>query len=147
MMLKVLVADEKPDALQAFSKAVSPAVSLEPFTKGGPQRWPEILKTQPIIGSDKEAFAIDMLTHPASNPWNCQMRLTGFDFHADGGRASVCTWDGDVWLVDGQFGGKELAWQRIASGLFQPLGLKIARKGLRLLPRPNRDPARPQRRW
>lgn len=124
MMLKVLVADEKPDALQAFSKTVSPAVSLEPFTKGGPKRWPEILKTQPVIGGDTQAFAIDVLTHPASNPWNCQMRLTGFDFHADGHRAAVCTWDGDVWLVDG-LGGKELAWQRIASGLFQPLGLKI----------------------
>lgn len=124
IMLKVLVADEKPDALQAFSKIVSPAVSLEPFTKGGPKRWPEILKTQPVIGSDTEAFAIDVLTHPASNPWNCQMRLTGFDFYADGRRAAVCTWDGDVWLVDG-IGGKELAWQRIASGLFQPLGLKI----------------------
>lgn len=124
MMLKVLVADEKPDALQAFSKTVAPAVSLEPFTKGGPKRWPEILKTQPVIGSDKEAFAIDVLTHPASNPWNCQMRFTGFDFHADERRAAVCTWDGDVWLVDG-IGGKELRWQRIASGLFQPLGLKI----------------------
>lgn len=123
-MLKVLVADEKPDALQAFAKTIAPAASLEPFTKGGPRRWPEILKTQPVIGGDTQAFAIDVLTHPASNPWNCQMRLTGFDFHADGHRASVCTWDGDVWLVDG-LGGKELAWQRIASGLFQPGGLKI----------------------
>ena len=124
LMLKVLLADEKPDTLQAFAKTVAPAASLEPFTKGGPKRWPEILKTQPIIGGDGQAFAIDVLTHPASNPWNCQMRLTGFDFHADGRRAAVCTWDGDVWLVDG-IGGKELAWQRIASGLFQPLGLKI----------------------
>ena len=39
---------------------------------------------------------------------------------------AVCTWDGDVWLVGGidkpEAG---LTWQRIASGLFQPLGLKI----------------------
>jgi putative heme-binding domain-containing protein len=122
--LKVLLSDEKADTLRAFARSASPAGSLEPFAKGGPKRWPEILKTQPIIGNDGQAFAIDVLTHPASNPWHCQMRLTGFDFHADGHRAAVCTWDGDVWLVDG-IGGKELAWQRIASGLFQPLGLKI----------------------
>ncbi len=124
LSLKVLLAEEKSDAFRAFAKTVAPAASLEPFTRGGPKRWPEILKTQAVIGSDKDAFALDVLTHPASNPWNCQMRLTGFDFYADGQRAAVCTWDGDVWLVDG-LGGKELAWQRIASGLFQPLGLKI----------------------
>ena len=40
-----------------------------------------------------------------------------------------------------------LTWQRIASGLFQPLGLKVVDgPDLRLLPRPDRAPARPQRR-
>jgi hypothetical protein len=82
VMLKVLLSDDNRDALQVFAKFVSPAASLEPFTNGGPKRWPEILKTQSIIGGDGQAFAIDVLTHPASNPWNCQMRLTGFDFHA-----------------------------------------------------------------
>jgi hypothetical protein len=82
VMLKVLLSDDNRDALQVFAKLVSPAASLEPFTNGGPKRWPEILKTQSIIGGDGQAFAIDVLTHPASNPWNCQMRLTGFDFHA-----------------------------------------------------------------
>ena len=40
-----------------------------------------------------------------------------------------------------------LTWQRIASGLFQPLGLKIVDgPDLRRLPRPDRLPPRPQRR-
>ena len=56
------------------------------------------------------------------------MRLTGFDFYADGRRAAACTWDGDVWLVEGiDTPAKGLSWRRIASGLFQPLGLKIVR--------------------
>ena len=102
------------------------AVDLHPFTQGGPQRWPQILKTQGTRGSDDGPFAIDVLTHPANNPWLCQMRLTGFDFFADGKRAAVCSWDGDVWLVDGVDAPEQgLAWQRFASGLFQPLGLKI----------------------
>ena len=53
--------------------------------------------------------------------------VSGFDFFADNpDRAAVCTWMGDVWLVDGVTGDlKELKWRRICSGLFQPLGLKI----------------------
>lgn len=37
---------------------------------------------------------------------------------------AVCSWDGDVWIVDGLLKGDQLSWQRI-SGLYQPLGLKI----------------------
>jgi hypothetical protein len=67
-----------------------------------------------------------MLTHPATNPWFCRVRLTGFDFMPDLKRAAVCSWDGDVWMVTGIDRPDEgLTWQRIASGLFQPLGLKV----------------------
>jgi putative heme-binding domain-containing protein len=129
LALKVLMSEIDRPALQAFAKSATPAASLEPFTKGGPRRWPEILTTQPIVGNDAEAFSVDVLSHPVNNPWNCQMRLTGFDFFVDGRHAAVCTWDGDVWLVGGLDAlHKGLTWQRIASGLFQPLGLKILNK-------------------
>ena len=79
---------------------------------------------------------MDTLTDPVGNPWLAQIRLTGFDFFPDDDRAAVCAWDGDVWLVSGlnqiAANGTEsgtstnqLTWQRIATGLFQPLGLKI----------------------
>ncbi len=125
-LIKVLQSDCELNQLQAFAKTATAAFSLEPFISGGPKRWPDVLKTQPILGQDKKAFEIDVLTHPTSNPWNCQMRLTGLDFYADGKSAAVCTWDGDVWLVEGLASlEKGLTWKRIASGLFQPLGLKI----------------------
>ncbi len=111
------------------------ARDLSELTKGGPPRWPEQLKSQAIIGNDDGPFAVDVLTPPANNPWFCRMRLTGFDFFADGDRAAVSSWDGSVWLVSGlaklpaqNENGEaiaELTWQRIASGLFQPLGVKI----------------------
>ncbi|HEY7313562.1 MAG TPA: DUF6797 domain-containing protein [Gemmataceae bacterium] len=129
LSLKVLLSDGDRDALRALAKTSPPAASLEPFTRGGPRHWPEVLKTQAVVGADDQAFTTDVLTHPTNNPWNCQMRLTGFDFYADGRRAAVCTWDGDVWLVeDSDAPGKGLTWQRIASGLFQPLGLKIVKE-------------------
>jgi putative heme-binding domain-containing protein len=157
------------------ARAVGRPADLEKLTHGGLRRWPEVLTTQPVIGDDAGPFAVDVLTHPANNPWLAQLRLTGFDFFDDGDRAAVCSWDGDVWLVKGLNSlpssqsvrpkpaaarpvpgrtaadlGRDatgrpaiaqskheanlaqaaaqshaLTWQRIASGLFQPLGLKI----------------------
>jgi putative heme-binding domain-containing protein len=124
--LKVLVSDGEAEPLRAFARTLPPAASLEPFTKGGSARWPEALTTRAALGGDGQAFAVDVLALPENNPWNCQMRLTGLDFDADGRSAVVCTWDGDVWRVEGiDDPGKGLRWRRIASGLFQPLGLKV----------------------
>ncbi|MFI5455399.1 MAG: DUF6797 domain-containing protein [Isosphaerales bacterium] len=100
--------------------------NLEELTRGGPSHWPEVLKTAIKPGHNDGPFAVDTFELPENNPWFCQLRLTGFDF-LDGGReAAVCTWDGDVWLVSGiDAPSGELSWKRIASGLFQPLGLKV----------------------
>lgn len=125
-VLKVLHADGDPEVLRSFALKVAHPTPLEPFTHGSPRRWPDLLRTQPILGENTQAFAIDALNHPVNNPWHCQMRFTGLDFYRDGRRAAVCTWDGDVWLVGGiDKPAQGLIWQRIASGLFQPLGLKI----------------------
>ena len=75
----------------------------------------EVLKTQPIIGREDGPFAVDVLTLPDSNPWLCQMRPSGFDFLPDGKSAAVCTWDGDVWLIEGlDQPARGLTWRRIA---------------------------------
>ena len=108
----------------AFAAQVQIA-DLAKLTRGGPRRWPDTVKTQ-VQTVHRDIFTIDELTLPISNPWNCQVRPTGHDFFSDGKRAAVCTWDGDVWILDGIANDDgQLAWQRIASGLFQPLGLKI----------------------
>jgi len=125
-VVKVLMADGEAKALDAHAAASAPPPPIGPLTHGGPRRWPEVLKTGAVIGRDDGPFAADVLTVPDKNPWLCQMRPSGFDFLPDGRRAAVCTWDGDVWLVDGvDDPSRGLAWRRIASGLFQPLGLKV----------------------
>lgn len=110
-------------------------VNLRPFLKGGPRRWTEQLQ-EPVLADQRKStsFAVDVLQHPNANPWQALVRLTGLDFYDDGDRMAVCSWDGDVWLVSGLSKLHEeeglapdtsLTWTRIASGLFQPLGLKI----------------------
>jgi putative heme-binding domain-containing protein len=118
-------ADEIPPLVERMGKDES-GMDLKAFTAGGPPRWPGTLATKAIVGNDDGPLAIDRLTHPATNPWFCRVRLTGFDFMPDNKRVAVCSWDGDVWMVDGIDRPDEaLTWQRIASGLFQPLGLKV----------------------
>ena len=99
---------------------------LDELTKGGPPRWPETVATQGSIGAGEGAFAVDTITAPDKNPWNSWMRFGGFDFFADGKRVAICTWSGDVWIVSGiDEGLQNLTWKRFATGLYQPLGLKI----------------------
>ncbi len=124
--VKVLMAKGDSTLLAEIAKTTPPPRSLKPLTEGGPKRWPEVLKAGVSIGKNDGPFAVDAFALPERNPWNAQLRLTGFDFYPDGKRMAVCSWDGDVWLVSGLdnlSGG--LTWQRIASGLFQPLGLKL----------------------
>lgn len=109
------------------------ARDLTELTGGGPARWPQKLETQALLSADDDPFAADVLTAPETNPWLAQTRFTGLDFFPDG-RIAVCAWDGDVWIVETlpvveaqivSNATQTLRWQRIASGLYQPLGLKI----------------------
>ena len=90
--------------------------------------WAVDLTSQSGSKISGEGVEADTLAFPdaAVNPWHTQWRPGGLDFFADGRRLAVCTWMGDVWIVDGLLdpAGK-LTWRRIAAGLNQPLGLKI----------------------
>jgi putative heme-binding domain-containing protein len=117
---------DQVDATARTEPGDAARVDLEALTRGGPLRWPERLAVQGTLGQEDGPFAVDVLTHPARNPWLAQTRFTGFDFFPDGTRGAVCSWDGDVWMVRGVDQPEQgLTWQRIASGMFQPLGLKI----------------------
>jgi putative heme-binding domain-containing protein len=125
LRLKLLITKPGVD-LTEHARRSPPPEALAPLTRGGPKRWSERLSMPVLLGRDDGPFAVDVLLHPEKNPWHCQLRFTGLDFSPDGKRLAACTWDGDVWLVSGLDRLADgLTWQRIASGLFQPLGLKI----------------------
>ncbi|MFV1996226.1 MAG: hypothetical protein ACC661_12380, partial [Verrucomicrobiales bacterium] len=81
--------------------------------------------TRGNISQQEKAFVIDEVTLPVPNPWKRNVRLSGLDFFKDG-RAAVCTYDGDVWIVDGIDAGLEkVTWRRYATGLHEPMGLVV----------------------
>ena len=111
------------------SEITAQSKDLTEFTRGGPSQWEEVLTAPIKRGNQPGAFQWDHLEVPANNPWHSRLRTSGFDFTPDGKSIIVCCWDGDVWKVDGfnDPDATQTTWRRIASGLFQPLGLKIVK--------------------
>ncbi len=114
-------------SLDALMKANVASPDLAPLTSGGPMQWAETVQTTSVAGKDDGSFVADDFPLPVENPWQSWMRPGGFDFTPDGKAAIVAMWNGDVWRVDGlmQKAPAALTWRRIASGLFQPLGVKF----------------------
>ena len=88
--------------------------------------WKETVTTTGEVSEKKdEAYVVDTIKLPDPNPWGAPMFVGGFDFFPDG-RAAVCTFHGDVFLVSGIDAElKTVTWKRFASGLYHALGLKI----------------------
>lgn len=87
--------------------------------------WKQVLTTTGEVSADDAPYVIDTLTIPFENPWNALFFTSGHDFFSDGS-AAICTAHGDVWVVtgiDSQL--NDLRWKRYATGIYQPLGLKI----------------------
>ncbi|MCA9033573.1 MAG: c-type cytochrome [Planctomycetaceae bacterium] len=103
-------------------------VELAELAKGGAGQWvSQTVTTTGVPGSAGDGYAIDTLTVPfgEKNPFRTPMRLCGIGSLSDG-RIVVSTLIGDVWLVTSSGDDlKEIHWQRIAAGFYQPLGLVV----------------------
>lgn len=110
---------------QALVSASPKAADLEALTHGGKARWSTTVETAGTVGTNAGAYQLDTLGEPVPNPWNTKNYLSAIDFFPDG-RAAVSAFHGDVWIVSGLDDKlNHIRWKRFATGLFQPLGLKI----------------------
>lgn len=100
----------------------------------GAAQWPQWLETQGELGT-QSPFATDRLTIPFDNPYGTLFFITAHDFFSNG-TAAVATMTGEVWLVKGIDEKLEkLRWKRFATGLHQPLGMKVVKNKLYVLGR------------
>ena len=117
---------ERAKHIESLRKNTPKAISLERFTKGGPALYPEAIEVKGKIGSDDETWAVDSIPLPVKNQWHSMIKPGGMDFFSDGDSAAISNWNGDVWIVSGLNGDwKKLKWRRYATGLYEPLGVKI----------------------
>lgn len=127
----VLAWSGRRDQLEAFAAlvraAASPAPDLNRLREPGPRRWGDPIVTrghraEPIA---EEPYVVDTVAVPYANPFGALFFISALDFFADGA-AALGTAHGDVWIVRGLDDGLEhVTWQRFATGLYQPLGLKV----------------------
>ena len=124
---RLFISRVDPASLDTMAKNFAAPLDLTPLTKGAPSEWPQTVTTTSVAGKDDAAFIADDFSLPIENPFQSWMRPGGFDFTPDGKGAIVAMWNGDVWRVDGLMAKAPaaLTWRRIASGLFQPLGVKF----------------------
>ena len=112
-------------AVQAAIGKLTKPKDLSALTKGAKPLFPEPVVTQGTLGTNDAPYVVDDITPPVPNPWNAKTFFGGFDFFPDG-RAAICSFHGDVWVVSGIDDKLDkLTWRRFATGLFQPLGVKV----------------------
>ena len=123
--IKIWMAADADFDLQGMANQSNEAADLSTFTQGGSAHYPEVISSPIIQSDDDAAYVVDVLQLPQDNPWNSRMRPTGIDFLDDGNTAVVSTIDGEVFRVEGITNKTgTLTWRRIATGLYQPLGIK-----------------------
>ena len=99
-------------------------LDLSHLRQPGPTQW-KVQETPVVTGIANGPFVVDELTIPSGNPWNSFLRFSGVDFLSDG-RAVLTSLSGEVWIVKGlEAGFNKLQWSRFATGLNQPLGVKV----------------------
>ncbi|MEO6181631.1 MAG: DUF6797 domain-containing protein [Verrucomicrobiota bacterium] len=124
-----------PKFARLLQKNSSPE-NLQALTQPGEPRWKDTLGTKGTLSpSSTEPYVVDTITVPYENPYKALMFLSGVDFFPNGD-AAVCSIHGDVWRVSGIDDRLDhIKWKRFASGLFQPLGLKIVDGNVHVLGR------------
>lgn len=70
-------------------------------------------------------YTVDNIALPFNNAYNAWIRPTSLGFKKDGS-VILTTYMGDVWMgtgIDSTL--KNISWQRIATGLYEPMGTKV----------------------
>ncbi|HCQ38939.1 MAG TPA: hypothetical protein DIV39_07270 [Verrucomicrobiales bacterium] len=134
-MILTSAATNQSQKIVAAASAIPPAEDLSRFLKGGPPRHPAPLVTKGALSEEKGPYVVDTITPPFDNPDKILFRFGGHDFFSNGDIA-VCSIDGDVWRVSGIDSKLDkISWRRLATGLFQPLGLKVVKDKVHVLGR------------
>ncbi len=108
-------------AVRFMRKGLKPT----PTTVWPSTRWPQHISLPLPKENTGEALNSESIPLPKDNPYKRAVRPSAIDFFNDG-RLALVTFDGDVWVANGLTPtSKTVSWNRFASGLHEPMGLKV----------------------
>ena len=126
--IKLFIAGADTSDLAKLVQNAPGPENLDKYLQGGEPQYNQEVVTTIVKGKEDGPIAMDQLTPPYENPWDSRLKLSGIDFLEDANIGVLCTTDGDIWSVKGLTDNTDkLHWKRIASGLFQPLGIKVVK--------------------
>ena len=86
-----------------------------------------IIPSKAVPLDEDYPYTVDRIALPFDNPFNAWIRPTCLGFKSDGSLL-MGTYTGDVWMASGIDSTlKNISWKRIASGLFECMGLKVVK--------------------
>ena len=113
------------EELATCSPAGHQAVRVCPRSQGRPAHWKPHRHQGRARRGHRPRSPSTRSPSPTRTPSRRLFFCTGLDFLPDG-RIAVCTCHGDVWLVTASTRRlRQATWQRFATGLYHPLGLKV----------------------
>lgn len=116
---------EKLNEFEKFASSSAAPEDVAALCQPGVAHWLPALTNVGQVGFPTDGFVVDTIPVPYSNPWKALFFCSGVDFFNDGS-AAVCTIHGDVWRVRGLDEKlRRVTWKRFATGLYQPLGLRV----------------------
>ena len=118
----LLPASSKQEKISiVYPISTNPAKSAQPISK----RWEKEVRQPLPEKKEGGPLHFEPLPLPLENPYKRAVRAAGIDFFKDG-RVALVTFDGDVWIGGGLWSGsKDVSWSRFASGLHEPLGIRM----------------------
>lgn len=125
---KILIWSGPREKLAEFEKYAARSAAPEDIAalcRPSAAHWLPAVTNAGQVGFPTDGFAVDTITVPYANPWKALFFCSGVDFFNDGS-AAVSTIHGDVWRVRGLDDKlRRVTWKRFATGLYQPLGLRV----------------------
>jgi hypothetical protein len=120
---------------QALAEKSAAPEDVKALTQPAGKRWGEPIAVKGTRSIENTSYVVDTITIPYENPFKALFFMSGVDF-LENGDALVSTLHGDVWLVKGIDDKLEkVTWQRFATGLFQPFGVKVVNNSVYVLGR------------
>ncbi|MEC9091076.1 MAG: DUF6797 domain-containing protein, partial [Planctomycetota bacterium] len=125
---KVLIGRAPQSNILEFESLIASSndSEIKPLIQPGKKNWTEEITTSGVLSEQTGwGYTVDTIRLPFQNPYGSLFFVSGHDW-LDNGDMVVATVHGEVWLAKNVNSDlRKITWKRYATGLYQPLGIRV----------------------